>query len=231
MGAREGRGLALKTNNSEWDPKHQPRQKHYFILAITYTITYMNWETLICLGDSITIGARSYLSYPDYCGSKLKEATSKYWNVVNHAKSGMTTIELVRSITDNFNNLISHQPNVITILIGTNDLKSDTPSSDFEIAYTQVIVKAKLILRTQNIILFEIPELQKGIMLPYNISMNQKVLEFNKIIQQLGKEHKLMVKKFAADQTDFYDGVHLNETGSKNWGTQLADIILQLRNG
>jgi len=151
--------------------------------------------------------------------------------VVNHATSGITTIELVRSVADNFHNLISHQPNVITILIGTNDLKSDTLVSDFEIAYAQLIVKAKLILKTKNIVLFEIPELQKGVMLPYNISMKQKVLEFNKVIQQLGKEHQLMVKKFSAEQNDFYDGVHLNETGSKNWGYQLADIILQLRNG
>lgn len=41
----------------------------------------MNWETLLCMGDSITIGSRSYLGYPEYAGHYLSTETNKKWNV------------------------------------------------------------------------------------------------------------------------------------------------------
>jgi lysophospholipase L1-like esterase len=61
----------------------------------------MNWETLLCLGDSITIGARSYLGYPDYAADYLKQKTNKNWLAVNYAVSGYTTIQLARHMVTN----------------------------------------------------------------------------------------------------------------------------------
>ncbi|NQV02922.1 MAG: hypothetical protein HQ542_09770 [Bacteroidia bacterium] len=52
----------------------------------------MNWETLISFGDSITIGARSYLGYPEICGDLLENILNKDWHVINHARNGFTTI-------------------------------------------------------------------------------------------------------------------------------------------
>ncbi len=65
----------------------------------------MNWETLMCFGDSITIGARSYCGYPEYTGFSLQKELGNYWNVINHAISGHTAIDLNRYITVNFHNL------------------------------------------------------------------------------------------------------------------------------
>ena len=58
----------------------------------------MNWETLLCLGDSITFGARSYFGYPEIAGNILEEKLSKSWNIINHSTNGFTTIDLIRSL-------------------------------------------------------------------------------------------------------------------------------------
>ncbi|WP_271730045.1 SGNH/GDSL hydrolase family protein [Aquimarina algiphila] len=189
----------------------------------------MNWETIMCFGDSITIGSRSMLAYPEYCGHFLSTETKKKWNVVNHAKAGFTTIDLVRSINNNFFNLKSFKPEIATIMIGTNDLKSNTSISDFQIAYTQVIIKARLIVGSSNIILIKIPKLLEGVMLPYKIEMNERIEEFNHLIQDIGNKESLIVEKMNSNCSDFYDGVHLNDIGSKNWGKQLADVITNMR--
>ena len=189
----------------------------------------MNWETLLCLGASITIGARSYLGYPEYAGNFLEAKSNKSWNVINHATSGFTALNLLRDVGLNFDNLKSQCPSLITILIGTNDLKTNTSLEDFKIAYNQLLIKARLIVGNRNIMLFEIPPLQEGIMFPYRIDMNDKIPEYNAIIRELGQQYGLMVHAFKAEAHQFLDGVHLNGQGSKEWGKQLADIILQLR--
>lgn len=189
----------------------------------------MNWETLLCLGDSITIGSRSYLAYPEYCGNYLAEQTNKSWNVINHATAGFTTIDLVRSIDKNLAHLKSCKPEIISILIGTNDLKSNTPVSDFKIAYEQLAIKARLLVGNSNVILLEIPKLMDGVMLPYKIGMNEQVVHYNNIIRGIGEEQNLMIGTLDPEPGYFYDGVHLNAKGSNSWGLQLANLIVKLR--
>lgn len=189
----------------------------------------MNWETLLCLGDSITIGSRSYLGYPEYCGSFLSAETNKDWNVTNHAVSGYTTIDLTRSIDKNFSNLKTIRPDIITILIGTNDLKSNTSPLLFKIAYEQLVVKAQLIMGNNNIILIGIPKLMDGVMLPYKTSMNQTVITYNEIIREISNTKGLIFEQLVCHKNDFYDGVHLNESGSKSFGNQICSSILKLR--
>jgi lysophospholipase L1-like esterase len=189
----------------------------------------MNWETILCLGDSITIGSRSYLGYPEYCGEILSKLTNKHWNVINHATAGFTVIDLVRSIDKNFAHLKACKPELVSILIGTNDLKTGTSGSDFKIAYTQLIVKSRLLTSTRNIIVSEIPKLMSGVMLPYNIEMNQKVEEFNNVIKEIVLSEQIIIHAPDAQPNHFYDGVHLNDYGSEVWGKMLADKIMQLR--
>ena len=189
----------------------------------------MNWETIICLGDSITIGARSMLGYPEYCGNSLSELTNKHWHVINHATSGYKTIDLCRCVTNNFANLKSFKPDVISIMIGTNDLKTKTNYEDFRIAYEQLIIKARLILGNNEILLLKIPQLMEGVMRPYKIQMNNEVGKYNEIIEEISKKEGLSLHSMESTEDDFYDGVHLNDKGSKRWGKMLADYIFQLR--
>lgn len=186
----------------------------------------MNWETLMCFGDSITIGARSYCGYPEYAGSVLEKEIGNKWNVINHSVSGYTAIDLHRYISDNYNNLSSFTPSIVTILVGTNDIKNGTSIENYEIAYNQIIIKSKLIAMKSNVVLISIPSFPKKVMYPYNFGMNKNVNEYNDLIDSMSLKHKLRVFKFNISEDDLFDGVHLNEQGSRNTGNQLADFIL-----
>lgn len=187
----------------------------------------MNWETLIAFGDSITYGARNYLGYPEICGSLLEKNLDKNWHIINHAKNGFTTIDLVRSITTEMTNYKESYPSLITVMIGTNDVKSDTSDTDFKIAYKQLIVKMKLLSVGSNIVLLKIPRFTKKVFYPYNYSMNEKVKSFNMIIDELAGHFSLRTFEFTFSDDDYFDGVHLNDKGSDSAANQLSQFILK----
>ncbi|MEP7146351.1 MAG: SGNH/GDSL hydrolase family protein [bacterium] len=186
----------------------------------------MNWETLMCFGDSITIGARSYCGYPEYACDYLESELGNKWNVINQAKSGYTAMDLHRDISNNFSNLSAFTPSIVTVLIGTNDIKNNTSEQDFKIAYNQVIIKAKLIAMKQNVLMIKIPHLPVKVMYPYNFKMNEKITEFNDLLSALAIDHNVRITDFSISEEDLFDGVHLNNTGSRNFGRQLAQYIL-----
>ena len=183
----------------------------------------------MCLGDSITIGSRSAIGYPEYCADELSSVTNKYWNVVNHAVAGYKTIDLCRSVSNNFAHLSQFKPEIISIMVGTNDLKSRTSLHDFKISYQQLLIKARLLVGNSNVLLILIPPLMEGVMLPYKVDMNQLAQDYNEVISHFAEEMGFSLFSFEAKNEHFYDGVHLNNEGSKEWGKQLAGEILQGR--
>lgn len=186
----------------------------------------MNWETLMCFGDSITIGARSYCGYPEYAGNYLEHLLKNKWNVINHAVSGYTAIDLARYISSNYSNLRIFEPSIVTVMIGTNDIKTGTSTDDFEIAYNQILIKAKLIAMKRNVVMIKIPYLPPGVMYPYNIGMNENISIFNSLLERIAEKNNLRIMEFRINSEDLFDGVHLNDSGSKNIGKQLAQFIL-----
>jgi lysophospholipase L1-like esterase len=187
----------------------------------------MNWETLLCFGDSITFGARSYLGYPEICGNILEKKLSKAWNIINHATNGFTTIDLIRSLDPVLNNYKAEFPSIITIMIGTNDVKNKTSLEDFSIAYSQIIVKARLIAVNNNIVLLKIPRFTKKVFYPYHFNMNETIMKYNEIIERLGKQNDIRTLALDLDDDDFFDGVHFSLKGSLTTGKQLASFILK----
>jgi lysophospholipase L1-like esterase len=187
----------------------------------------MNWETYIAFGDSITIGARTYLGYPELVGDKLSKTLSKQWNVINHSVSGFKAIDLARYIDLHFYTLKEQQSSISSILIGTNDIKDKTTIEDFKIALNQIIIKTKLLTVNKNVLLFSIPTFHKGIMYPYSIEMNDTICKFNEIIHQLAKEHNLRVLDIEHTEHDFVDGVHLNREGLESFSEQITSYILK----
>ena len=187
----------------------------------------MNWETLLAFGDSITYGARSYLGYPEICGDLLEEKLEKKWHVINHSLNGNTTIDLVRSINPLLDNYKNSFPSLITVLIGTNDIKTHVHPDDFRIAYNQLIIKLKLVSVGNNIILIKIPRFTQKVFYPYNFSMNDQINQFNQCIEKLATLNGLRIFEFVFTDDDFFDGVHLNEQGSRNAAIQLSNLILK----
>lgn len=83
-------------------------------------------KTVVCVGDSITAGSRhkkeSVTAYPKVLGDLLGED----YGVINCGRSGTTALKESNSPYWNCNqfaNVFSAQPEVITIKLGTNDSK------------------------------------------------------------------------------------------------------------
>ncbi len=189
----------------------------------------MNWETFMSWGDSITIGARSYLGYPEYVSAILEQVTQKFWPVVNCARCGFTAVDLLRYVTSDFVNLRALHPSVLTLLIGTNDLKAPTPPEDFRIAYNQCLLTARLIAGEGRILVLRIPELAQGVMYPYSLNMNATVCAFNAIITDLSRKHGVPLIGLHTAAGAFFDGVHLNAAGNAEVAHQVAEWILRER--
>jgi lysophospholipase L1-like esterase len=187
----------------------------------------MNWETLLSFGDSITFGARSYLGYPEICGNILGNKLEKSWHVINHSTNGFTTIDLTRSINPMLVNYKNTFPSIITVMIGTNDIKNKISIEEFQIAYSQLIIKLKILSIQSNILLLQIPHLTQKVFYPYSYSMNLQIEEFNSCIKSLGKINDLRCLKFEFSDDDYFDGVHLNAKGSNTAAVQLSNFILK----
>lgn len=186
----------------------------------------MNWETYLALGDSITIGARTYQGYPEFAGRNLQTSLDKYWNVINHAQCGFTAIDLVRYVDLHFSTLLKHQASITTIMIGTNDVKKNTSNDDFEIALNQLILKAKLLTPSSKVVVLSIPNFPKGVMYPYTYEMNAKIDEFNQIIEGIAKKQQVQNLGIELEQTDLFDGVHLNQVGVEKVAAKISDFVL-----
>lgn len=200
---------------------------HYLVTDCPLKPKEMNWETYTAYGDSITIGARTYLGYPELVGNSLSKHLSKQWNVINHAVSGYKAIDLARYIDKFYPALKENQASISTILIGTNDIKENTRIEDFVIALNQVILKVKLLTVNKNVIIFSIPEFHKGIMYPYSIGMNETVKRFNIEIKKLATQHHIRLLELTHNADDFVDGVHLNNKGIETFANQIATYILK----
>ncbi|MEO1629084.1 MAG: SGNH/GDSL hydrolase family protein, partial [Bacteroidota bacterium] len=181
----------------------------------------------LCVGDSITIGARSYLGYPEYLGALLAKHTNSEWNVINNAISGYTTCEIMRVVSERHSNIQQQNPSLATILIGTNDVKKKTRYDLFEIAYQQLLIKVKLLLPCNNIVLIKIPRFTKGVKYPYTYQMNEEVTKYNKIITGLSKKYQTKLLELTVLDAHVFDGVHLNETGSEDVAKQILPVILK----
>lgn len=189
----------------------------------------MNWETILFIGDSITNGARSYLSFPEYAGDILEKKTGKFWNIINLSKNGITVAELNKLVAENNASLTSGNVSLAVILIGTNDAKARTDEDDFRIAFNQLVIKAKLLSQNKNVAVLKLPLFQNGIMLPYELEMNEQIKRYNLIIGELAKKHQLLLLDPNYTTEHFFDGVHLNKAGAKHFAAQLSELILSKR--
>jgi lysophospholipase L1-like esterase len=187
----------------------------------------VNWETLLCLGDSITFGARSYCAYPDYAGATLEQTLGNQWQVVTYAVNGHTAMDLQRLMTANFVNIKQFDAGVVSLLIGTNDVKKNTAIGDFEIAYRQILLKIKLLAPGKRVFMIKIPHFPSGLAYPYTFEMNDTITAYNQLLEKLATEYRAKLLEFDLAETDFFDGIHLTPQGSLNAGKQLAQAILK----
>lgn len=186
------------------------------------------------LGDSLTagVGVENYEdSYPYLVAKKI---AGNSFRVIHHNFSyqGARTINI---INDLLIKTIADQPDIITILIGTNDVHGHVSAADFEKNYQTILAQLKS-QTSAKINLISIPYLGSESLLlpPFNYYFHSRVDSFNKIIKNLAEENGLNYIDIASpsDQAEFRikayysrDEFHPAAAGYKYWSQIIYDNL------
>lgn len=172
----------------------------------------------VALGDSLTagIGVSDYKSSLPYLIA-LKIPSYKV-ELINLAYAGATSKDvLIHQIPK----AISAKPDLITLLIGVNDIHNLVSSKMFENNLTQTI-KALKDTHTK-IYLLSVPYLgsDKIVRFPYNLILDLKTKQFNNVIRKLSTDYgvRYIDLYYLSKSASFYssDQFHPGEEGYKEW--------------
>lgn len=97
----------------------------------------MNYQNMLCLGDSQTFGARTYGCYPVHLARLLTERTPYQWRTINRSVNGYTARDLWFKIGEEIDGIADAFQ--ACLLIGTNDVGNDTDIDLFAEYYRQIL--------------------------------------------------------------------------------------------
>lgn len=194
-----------------------------------YTINDMGNGKIIysAIGDSLTsgVGVANYEeSYPYLLAQKISPD-----GILLHDRAypGARTSDVIKSLLEP---AINDQPDVVTILIGVNDIHGLVSKKTFTENYTEIIRRLKTETKAK-IYAINIPFIGTDSLLlpPYNSYFKRETIEFNKIIKRLSEENDIKyIDLFTPtermfENPDFYasDSFHPSAKGYKLW----SDII------
>lgn len=144
----------------------------------------------VSLGDSLTagVGALSYQNTYPYLLAK-QFAANHHVYLYNFGQPGgqvsdLLDYQLVKTI--------SLKPNLITVLIGINDLQNYMPLSQFETDYQTLITQLKA-NTTAQIVLINLPYLgsEQSVFPPWTWLLDHQTNRYNQVVTQLCRENNL----------------------------------------
>jgi lysophospholipase L1-like esterase len=183
----------------------------------------------VALGDSLTVGAgadKYDQSYPYLIGEKF--AYSNNMILRTRAELGYKSIDIKNVMLPL---AIDNKPNIITLLVGVNDIHSIISKVEFQKNYEEII-KQLTTKTTAKIYLINIPYIgSKNLILPpWNYYFDFQTNQFNKIIKNLATKYNLTyidlyapTKQEFSKSNSYYsrDLFHPSTKGYAFW----ADII------
>lgn len=189
--------------------------------------------TLLCIGDSLTYGARDELGlhYPELLARKLSKEFDQYWTAVNHGISGQTTPEILRRCYGH----VRSYPEAAEVFLwaGFNDAKVSvsTPVPVYEENMASMI--RSILFAGRVGYLFLLPEM-KGFGAPDFVN-NETIQKYNEVLVDLanffgGKTKRLYlvdVRDVPAETR--VDGVHLTHEGNAWVADQAFEVVKKAR--
>ena len=197
-----------------------------FLLYLASVNKYLQSENyprtrIACVGDSITYGSsisnRNRNSYP----AQLAEMLGSQWSVRNFGVSGATLLQKGDNPylkTLGFNLAHEFKPNIVVILLGTNDSKPVNwkYKSNYINDYITLINRFKKIGGNPNIwICYPVPVYSKPGINSDRIIRNELIPMINKIASQTNVKIIDLYTPLSNKQHLFPDSVHPNAEGLK----------------
>lgn len=191
----------------------------------------MIYGTVLCLGDSLTYGARSeYIrGYPEELSTLLTDHYKQNWSCINDGVCAETSTDILRRAFKSIHfcgNLPG--PKIGCLLVGTNDSKNPNYPQDFFRDNMQQIIN---IFKRYGIRLLigTLPPV-RGDEMPcfFTKNSNEWIENANKTIINLSEKNNLPLIDFRDMAEYLIDGVHLNYDGYKVMAERWFNKIKEL---
>jgi len=184
------------------------------------------YEKMICYGDSLTVGARSSVGYPEVVAYLLTQSSGRSWMVCNESVNGDTAVDLLRRIDQNSHSYADAA--YASLLIGTNDTKPSvrTEVAEFEMLYEQILWRLQI--KHAHVFLFTIPNMWAPVCSPYGSKCGEWIDSYNGVIAHHAELVGLpLIALDGLPKTVFADGVHFNLKGAWKVAAKLATEIMK----
>lgn len=182
---------------------------------------------ILCIGDSMTNGARSPRAYPHILGDRLSEAFKQSWVGVNKGINGETSSGLINRVYDVMRSYPEAHEVIVTI--GSNDAKDSvaTPIETYLANWRYIVACAEFLKKKLYIGL--IPDMVGFGAPDYSVRCMARIAEYNDQLHDVyGKKYKLI--DFTEMPKKFYcDGVHCNEEGYTEMASRAFKAITDER--
>ena len=188
----------------------------------------MLYEHGVCLGDSLTSGARSRYGLAEGLADQLNRASNKRWLFRSEAVNGETVLQLLRRMDQK--PWLWKDATFCTLIIGTNDAKGtvDTPPEIFRMLLGQIL--DRLVVGKLMVYPGLVPDLQLGASLasPYDSKCAERIQRFNAAIRAECESRGLttaLVDTTGLSVECYADGVHFSEAGVNELARRFGEKI------
>jgi len=181
----------------------------------------MIWNQVLCLGDSLTYGARDRYgrSFPAELGSLLSKETEEFYICHNYGVNGETSSDLLRRA---WNIIKSNKDcNIMTLIIGTNDTKTPIPCSIYKDNIRQLVNSAKVF--GMRVIVGTVPDLKFS---PFYMDNRDYTSKYTDILRSLSVEMEFELCDLSNMSDYLIDGVHFTHEGNKEIAKRFLQKIL-----
>ncbi|MFA5880523.1 MAG: SGNH/GDSL hydrolase family protein [Candidatus Margulisiibacteriota bacterium] len=192
--------------------------------------------TYVSLGDSLTAGAGAFSyeeTYPYILATKMTNAGANI-SLKNFSVSGYKTQDLIDELLDP---AINAKPDVVTLLIGVNDIHNHIGRTQFKKNYQYIL--EKLTKETQaKIYLINIPYIgsNTAIVPPLDYYFETETNQYNEIIKELATQYNLKYIDLNSSTKGLFktdgphyavDSFHPSALGYKLWANIIYDRLNQ----
>ena len=202
-------------------------------LSFSFTATAKSYKRIACVGDSLTAGG-----YPE----QLAELLGEDFDVRNFGSGGSSLTNYTNTETyssyvtqgDNYQNSLDFNPDLVIIMLGTNDTKKWAQASlEYKDAYKSLVASYKAVNPDVEIVVSTSPEVREGnnLQIPVGVisdyiyplqleiaaELGATVVDFHALVDGMSESRKDAVIK--------EDGVHLTPDGNLELATLIKKTV------
>ncbi len=183
----------------------------------------MIWNEILCLGDSLTFGARDPYKrcFPAELGKMLTDDTDEFYYCHNFGINGETSSDLQKRVWNNINS--KRDSKIMLLLIGTNDTQIKNPFEIYEDNIKQIVNVARVF--GMHVIVGTLPKLG---FTPLYLSRDY-ISKYNNVIHKLSKEMKFDVCELSDLEDEYFiDGCHFTHEGNIEVARRFKESIYKV---